>query len=102
MDQGEKIMKKQIYVGVGTDGATPIVSGAFIFQLIDSIGLPLDIVVQELKEKCLAFDMVGFIQAAKDSTNYTTKRLKALFNENRPINDENFDKLVDLAIRVIF
>lgn len=95
-------MKEQIYVGVGTDGTTPIISGAFIFQLIDSIGLPLDIIIQELKERHLAFDMVGFIQAAKDSTNYTPKRLKALFNENRPVNDENFDELVDLAIRTVF
>lgn len=86
-------------MGVGVDGSTPVISGAFIFRLVDSIGMPLDLLIQELKDKHLAFDMLGFIQAAKKSKNYTPKRLKALFNENRPIDDDGFDELVDCAIR---
>lgn len=93
--------KEEICVGVGSDGVTPVISGAFIFRLVDSIGLPLDILVQELKEKQFAFDMVGFIQAAKDSKNYTAKRLVALFNENRPHND-GFDELVAAAIKKVY
>jgi len=72
-------MKREvIFAGTGIDGTTSVISGAFIFRLVDSIGLPLVIVIQELKDRHLAFDMLGFIQAARKSKNYTPRRLKAL------------------------
>lgn len=96
-------MKKEtMIVGVGTDGTAFVVNGAFIFQLIDSIGLPFDIIVQECKERQIAFDLLDFIRAARDSKNYTPKRLKALLNENRPTNDAGFDEMVDFTIRKVY
>lgn len=99
----EIIMKKEvIYVGKGEDGTSPVVSGLFIFRLVDTIGLPFDIVIQELKDRQIAFDVIGFVQAAKNSKNYTPKRLRALFNENRPIDDKGFDDLIDFVIGKIY
>lgn len=96
-------MKREaICVGVGVDGITPVVSGSRMFRLIDSIGLPLDIVIQELKDRHIAFDVLGFVRAARDSKNYTPKRLTALFTENRPIADDGFDLLIGDVIKRVY
>ena len=64
--------------------------------------MPLDIIIQELKDRHIAFDVLGFVQAARDSKNYTPKRLVALFNENRPIADDDFDLLIGVVIKRVY
>jgi len=41
--------------------------GHEIFLLVDSIGLPLNIIVLELREKGLSFNIAEFIESARDA-----------------------------------
>lgn len=105
-------MKKAIkqheptYVGVGIDVYTQakkrVVNGNFVFKLMDSKGLPLDIILVELREKSLAFDLIGFIEAAIKSKNYSKKKLRSLIESNRPKNDKDFMSHVDALLSRCF
>ena len=53
-----------------------LISGNLIFQLMDSKGLPLEIVNDLLREKGLGFDVVDFIEAALASGNFTYSSIK--------------------------
>lgn len=41
-----------------------MVNGGEVFKLMDTYGLPLDIIVMELREKKMGFNVVEFIVAA--------------------------------------
>lgn len=94
-------------VGLGQDMCSnkqrQVVSGDFIFKLLDTYGLPLDIIKDMLDEKNLAFDTLGFIQSALNSKNYTVKKLKAILLETKPrgISEDEFLCLIDSAINKI-
>lgn len=45
--------------------STKIVDGGKIFKLVDTWGLPLDIIVMELRERGLGFNVIQFVQSAK-------------------------------------
>ena len=45
--------------------STKIVDGGKIFKLVDTWGLPLDIIVMELRERGLGFNVLQFAQSAK-------------------------------------
>ncbi len=83
-------------VGNGPDGE-PIVSGHFIFWLMDSKGLPLEIQVEILKEKGWGFSVLEFIEAAILSKNWSPVKL-----ENKLVQahgDEEIRGLIRNAIR---
>lgn len=48
-----------------TVGQEKIIDGGLIFKLVDTHGLPLDIIVMELRDKELGFNILEFVQAAK-------------------------------------
>lgn len=74
-------MKREL-AGHGIDVETqeqhPVISGETIFKMIDSSGLPFDLVQELLRENNLAFDVNGFVLAAKKSKNYSRERLMGL------------------------
>jgi alanyl-tRNA synthetase len=79
---------KNPIAGLGTDALTqeqrPVIKGEVAFFLMDSQGLPFDILLDVLKEHGYAFDFVGFAKAAKQSKNFTRERLELLFSNNAP------------------
>jgi alanyl-tRNA synthetase len=72
-------MDTDVLAGYGQDAVTkeqrPVIAGEHIFKLIDSKGMPLDLVQELLQEHKLAFDVYGFIKAARKSKNYSRERL---------------------------
>lgn len=96
-------MKKNKLSVVGkTFEGKPIIDGKFIFYLVDSVGLPLDIINEELRESGIGFDVEGFIRAAKKSTNYTIKRLKNLFNSEIDNKSEELKSLIIYTINKVY
>jgi alanyl-tRNA synthetase len=63
---------------------TQIISGDYVFYLLDTCGVPLDTINQELLDRNLAFDMKGFAISAQKSKNYSSKKLLKLFKANPP------------------
>jgi len=53
-----------------------VISGAEIFKLMDTRGLPLEIINEELRIRGLAFNGVEFIEAALASKNFSYERIK--------------------------
>jgi alanyl-tRNA synthetase len=58
--------------------ATEVMSGAKVFQLMDSHGLPLEIVLDRLSLNGLGFNVPGFIDAALASGNFTAETVYKL------------------------
>jgi len=58
-----------------------IVPGATVFAWMDTHGLPLTNIVDGLRRNQLAFDVVGFVQAAKASGNFSRDALLARMTE---------------------
>lgn len=67
------------FVGHGQDKTTqeerPVMSGELIFKLMDSHGMPLDLIQDLLEEHKFAFDVPVFITTAVKSKNYSQERL---------------------------
>jgi alanyl-tRNA synthetase len=68
------------YVDAET-GKLAVVSGTWLFSLMDSKGLPLDFLLDELKARGLAFNVQEFIDAALKSKNFKPKRLFKMLTE---------------------
>ena len=75
--------------GRSKDGEVwPVLDGKTIFRLMDSRGIPLDIIEEILeKEKC-AFDILGFCRAVLSSPNMSFKALKSMLTA-RCISDKH-------------
>lgn len=56
-----------------------VYKGDEIFKMVDTYGLPLDIIVLELREKGRGFDVLGFIDKAL-SVGWTKKRIYNMLN----------------------
>jgi alanyl-tRNA synthetase len=73
---------KDVLVGYGIDAVTqeqrPVIAGEHVFKLMDSHGLPFDLIQELLEENKLAYDVPGFIAAAHKSKNYSKERLTNL------------------------
>ena len=65
-------------INIATKEQCHVVSGEHIFKLMDSNGLPLDLIQELLQEHKLAFGVPGFITAAHKSKNYSKERLTNL------------------------
>ncbi|MCA9495851.1 MAG: hypothetical protein KC589_02825 [Nanoarchaeota archaeon] len=66
-----------------------ILHGKPIFKLMDTHGIPLDIINEILRRKSSAFNIADFIIAAKESKNYSKIRITKLLTENSPLDVEN-------------
>lgn len=83
------------FAGKSQDGKI-IISGEFIFSMIDSLGFPLYLLIDLLEESNLGFDVIGFIKKAKTSKNYeNNERLLSLFRDN--VKSTNYDKIMNLV-----
>ena len=61
-----------------------VVSGNVIFKLMDTHGLPFDIILCELHDRGLAFNVHEFIISAIKSKNFSRKRLTNLLIDHSP------------------
>lgn len=67
---------------VGADQAgRPVISGAFVFRLRDTYGMPLEGIVDEFRRRDLGWDVPGYLRAALASGNFTRDRLQRDFDE---------------------
>lgn len=77
----------------------PILSGALVFDLVDSKGMPLDLLNQLLEENGMGFDVNGFVISAKTSKNYANKeRLRILLKSNMIRENKHLEKYIDICI----
>ena len=72
---------------VGYANGNPILSGEWVFFIMDSTGMPLDFILDMLREQDTGFDVIGFLRAAIQSGNFTlekaVKRLKIPYEEQQ-------------------
>lgn len=88
---------------VGKQDDTTILSGEFIFKMMDTHGMSLDIINEILRIKGFAFDISGFILAAKQSKNYSKERLKVIIKDNAPLDvDRSFYTKVDQLVDTLY
>ena len=82
------VRDQDLLVGYSVDAKTgetrPVISGEVIFQMMDSRGLPLDVILECLGAESMAFDVQGFIQAARRSKNITDERIRKILEYNNP------------------
>jgi alanyl-tRNA synthetase len=74
-------------VGLTQDNKT-VVNGSKIFKIMESVGLPLDIILYELKNNDLIVDWIDFYETALKS-NWT---IKTLFDRLEPALSDVYDK----------
>lgn len=61
-----------------------IMDGHKMFRIMDSFGLPFEVIVDELALRGMAFNVYEFCQAAAASGNYSAKRLYRLLKAHAP------------------
>ena len=83
-------------IGKTVDGKS-VINGAFVFKLMDTRGLPLEIITDGLRERNMVFDVAGFVEAADRSGNYKPGVLKERLKEVLP--GDAVDILVDRIYR---
>ena len=78
--------REPLIAGTGLqDGERRIVlSGQTVFRCVDSFGLPLEIVMNVLREHHLGFDVIGFCRAAMRSGNFSLAKLRQMMVTARP------------------
>ena len=54
----------------------PLFDGKYVFELMDTHGLPLEIVNEKLRELDTGFNVITFIESAIESKNYTYQTIK--------------------------
>lgn len=62
--------------GKSTDGKV-VWNGASIFWMMDSQGMPLEVIVTLLRRRGEGFDVKGFIEVALQSKNFTPERIRS-------------------------
>lgn len=82
--------------GQGSDKIKPVVDGRWIFQLMDTQGLPFDMINEMLKEYGLCFDLGGFLVAAVKSGNFSKRRLHALLDDSFPETKQHWMPVLEL------
>lgn len=58
-----------------------LLPGKIAFKMVDEIGFPFDMLLDELKDRNLGIDIEGFINCALDSKNWNVKRIKQILSE---------------------
>ena len=54
-----------------------MISGEAIFRLMDTHGLPLDVINEELRSKQMCFNVVEFVEVALASKNFSYEKIKS-------------------------
>ena len=67
-----------------TQEGRPVLSGSYLFTLMDSRGVPFDMLNEILREQQAAFDTREFIQAAHQSKNFSKECLLKLLKMETP------------------
>jgi alanyl-tRNA synthetase len=67
-------------VGKTTSGQN-VVEGQGCFKLVDTYGLPLEVIYDRLQEYNMCIDVVGYIEAALESKNFTYETVKSRLSE---------------------
>jgi alanyl-tRNA synthetase len=83
--------------------AKVVLSGTEIFKLMDSHGLPLDLINDMLRDNNMGFNVLEFVQAAYKSKNFKRDRiLRVLLRDlPEPIDKDLFD-LIHLTVRGVY
>lgn len=101
-------MAKNYLAGHGensTKNIVPVLTGKVVFDMVDSHGFPLDILLLEMEDHHLAFDVKGFIISAKNSGNYENiERLRILLFSNLIThgNEEIIKKNINLLLERVY
>jgi len=78
-----------------------VLSGKNIFKLMDTKGLPLDLITLELRQRQAIFNVVEFVEAALASKNFTYSKIKErLVQAMLPEFREDFIKELDAKFAV--
>jgi alanyl-tRNA synthetase len=64
-----------------SEAGTPVVSGATVFQWRDTYGIPFETIQMALRQRGMAMDVLGYIEAALTSGNFTHATLRRDFLE---------------------
>jgi len=70
-----------ILVGFSKEGS-PVISGETVFYWMDTKGMPLEIINESLRVNSAGFDVVGFIEAALSSKNFTYQKIREKLKQN--------------------
>jgi alanyl-tRNA synthetase len=73
-----------------------VIDGAAVFRLMDTHGVPFEVIQEELRHRQLAFDVFAFCEAAANSRNWKPSRLVNLLLAFAP--DEDSRRLVRLCV----
>ena len=75
-----------------------VVSGKEIFKLVDSIGLPLDVIVMELRDSGDAFNIAEFIESASKA-GWPRKRVLNMVQGSSNLQDnQEFNTKLDMFL----
>ena len=58
--------------------AEHMISGKKVFQIMDTHGIPLDIILEQLKDRGLVMNTIEFIESALVNKNFTEKTIKRI------------------------
>ena len=76
--------------------SSKIIDGETVYLLMDSKGLPLEIITLCLREKGMGFDVVQFVKTALASKNFTYNKIKRrLVEAMLPEDRDEFVKELD-------
>ena len=78
-----------------------IMLGHDVFKLMDSCGLPLEIITEQCREKDMYFNVYEFIVSAYKSKNYSIDRLKVILKEC-VVKNEFQEKLIDRFVDHVY
>ncbi len=76
-----------------------MISGYEVFKLMDTYGLPLDIIVMELREKKMGFNVVEFIEAAKKAGWKSSRVRWTLLSTGNKGGDDKVIEAIDFIYR---
>lgn len=97
---------KITFVGKGTDSKTQeeklVMSGEHVFFLMDSRGLPFQLIIDLLSENNSSYDVKGFIQAAYNSKNHNKEKMRILFENNKPRGYPEFMEKINYLLNEIY
>lgn len=72
--QMTKSKKLKLEIVGNTESGTRVVNGSRIFKLVESVGLPLDIILLELEKENIIIDWIQFYETGLKS-NWTSKKI---------------------------
>lgn len=77
----KRFMRGKNYRAGYTKDGVPVLNGELVFWRMDTIGLPLEIINEVLREHSMCFDVVSFVNAAINSKNFTYQTIRKRLRE---------------------